>query len=193
MDRILLEEVFKDYKNIYDSILNAFYPSLGSTGFQERNLTVNFSKAYESAYEKDTVFSWFELQFGDKKNNHFDCLIINETRKEVFLIESKRFTNTTSKKSSVSLDIKRINDFVVGGMDDRFKRYSGYKVYGLILADVWTENNKKIDIYNNYKDESFFRKESLVANKRCQYNVLDFDIDGCDHNYALLSFVWEIR
>ena len=81
MNKILLEEVFKDYKNIYDNILNAFYPSLGSTGFQERNLTVNFSKAYESVYEKDTVFSWFELQFGDKKNNHFDCLIVNENKK----------------------------------------------------------------------------------------------------------------
>ena len=40
----MLEEVFKNYDLIYRNILKNFYPSLGSTGFQERNLTVNFSK-----------------------------------------------------------------------------------------------------------------------------------------------------
>ena len=58
----MLEDVFNNYINIYKHILttNKFYPSVGSTGFQERNLTVNFSKAYEKTYNNDNVISSIE-------------------------------------------------------------------------------------------------------------------------------------
>ena len=103
----ILEATFENTQLIYERILKEFYPSLGSTGFQERNLTVNFSKAYENVCEAENVLSWFELQFGDKKNNHFDCVVINNTRKELFIVESKRFTSSM-KKQSVLNDIGRI-------------------------------------------------------------------------------------
>ena len=51
-----LDKVFENYKSIYQRILSSFYPSLGKTGFQERNLTVNFSKAYEKR-SQTTPFS----------------------------------------------------------------------------------------------------------------------------------------
>ena len=116
-----------------------------------------------------------------------------KTKKELFFIESKRFTNTTSKESSIYSDIERIDGFVKKGMDKRFKRYKKYKVYGVILADIWKENRNKLKVYDSYINKSFFEKESLVANKKHQYNVQDFEIDGCKHGYALLSFVWEIE
>ena len=151
----IFEKTFKNYQDIYTSVLDSFYPSLGSTGFQERNLTVNFSKAYEQACKLEDVYSWFELQFGEKKNNHFDCVIINAVRKEIFIVESKRFTSP-SKKDSVLKDIKRIQNFVNSGLDERFIDFKGFSVVGVILADVWMENNQKIEIYKQFKSETFF-------------------------------------
>ena len=37
----IIENTFEKNQSIYKRILKDFYPSLGSTGFQERNLTVN--------------------------------------------------------------------------------------------------------------------------------------------------------
>ena len=119
-------------------ITNKFYPSIGSTDFQERNLTVNFSKAYERTYSSDNVISWFEFQWIDKydgeKNKHFDCLIINITKKEIFLIEAKRYTNTTVKNTSIKKDIERINRFIECylGEDERLISYKNFNIYGLI-------------------------------------------------------------
>ena len=187
----ILEVTFEKTQSIYERILREFYPSLGSTGFQERNLTVNFSKAYEYVCKTDNVLSWFELQFGDKKNNHYDCLIINNTRKELFIVESKRFTSSM-KKQSVLNDIERINSFVKNGLDERFDDYKNYKVFGVILADVWKENNTKKEIYRAFKDEDFFKDTSLNESWH-MYDTRDIQVQGCKAEYSLLSFVWEIK
>lgn len=50
MDNI--NDVFGEYQGIYKKILGSFYPAKNSTGFQERNLSVNLSKAYEKVAEK---------------------------------------------------------------------------------------------------------------------------------------------
>ena len=187
----ILEATFENTQFIYERILEEFYPSLGSTGFQERNLTVNFSKAYENVCKAERVFSWFELQFGDKNNNHFDCVIINNTRKELFIAESKRFTSSM-KKQSVLNDIGRINSFVKNGLDERFDDYKNYKVFGVILADVWKENNTKKEIYRAFKDEDFFKDASLNESWH-MYDTRDIQVQGCKAEYSLLSFVWEIK
>ena len=167
-----MEKVFDNYKAVYKHILSSFYPSLGKTGFQERNLTVNFSKAYEKTFPNDTVFSWFELQFGKENSNHFDCLIVNKSQKEMLFIESKRFSDTTKKVKSVLNDIKRIYDFVHTdlGEDDRFKEFydKGYKAYGMILADIWQENSRKRQLYDLFKAESFFKEIPSFLKTDCE-------------------------
>ena len=185
------KEIFVYYQNIYRNILKEFYPSLGSTGFQERNLTVNFSKAYEQACRPEDVLSWFELQFGEKRNNHFDCVIINKARKEILIVESKRFTSS-SKKDSVLKDVQRIQNFVDNGLDERFISFNDYHVIGVILADVWKENNKKIDICEQFESEMFFNGLP-VSDSWHMYDTRTIEVKGCKAKYALLSFLWEIK
>ena len=187
-----MEKVFDNFKAIYQRILSSFYPSLGNTGFQERNLTVNFSKAYEKTFARDDVFSWFELQFGKKKNSHFDCLIVNRSQKELFLIEAKRFSNTTGKKKSVLEDVERINGFAKAKMDDRFQEFKDFKVFGVILADVWQENQKKKDLYESFKQGDFFKGEPLFADRSPEYYVRSLTVRGCKAEYDLLACLWEI-
>ena len=187
----ILEVTFEKTKSIYERILKDFYPSLGSTGFQERNLTVNFSKAYENVCKAESVLSWFELQFGDKKNNHFDCVIINNARKELFIVESKRFTSSTKKQSILS-DVERINTFVEAGLDERFDEYKNHKVFGVILADIWKENNTKKEVYRAFKEKVFFKDASLNESWHI-YDTRDIPVKGCKAEYSLLSFVWEIK
>ena len=89
------KNIFDEYKNYYECVFDVFYPSKNSTGFTERNLSVNFSKAYEKLNPK--AITWFEFQFGEKNNLHYDALIINRETKELFLIESKRFSKLNKK------------------------------------------------------------------------------------------------
>jgi len=42
-----IENVLKKFREHYLSIFEAIYPSKNSTGFTERNLSVNFAKSYE--------------------------------------------------------------------------------------------------------------------------------------------------
>ena len=187
-----LDKVFEEYEAIYNHILSSFYPSLGNTGFQERNLTVNFSKAYEKTFAHDDVFSWFELQFGENKNNHLDCLIVNRSQKELFLIEAKRFSNTIGKKNSVLEDVERINGIAKAKTDDRFQEFKDFKVFGVILADVWQENQKKKDLYESFKQGDFFKGEPLFADRSPEYYVRSLTVRGCKAEYDLLACLWEI-
>ena len=192
----MLKDVFNNYVEIYKHILltNQFYPSVGSTGFQERNLSVNFSKAYDKTYDKDNILSWFEFQFGKDNNKHFDCLIINVSKKEIYIIESKRYTDASSKDASIDEDIERIVSFVEKGLDNRFKKYKDFKVYGLILADVWTENDAKLAIYNSYFDKTHFFDHPFISNDEQEYCTYLFQKDtiDCKSDYALLSYLWTI-
>lgn len=184
----MLEEVFKNYDLIYRNILKNFYPSLGSTGFQERNLTVNFSKAFEKTY--NDIITWFEFQFGDNKNKHFDAIIIHNDN--IYFIEAKRYSSPNRKKESIYADINRINDYVINNFnqDERFKNYNIKNFYGVILADVWKETLGKKSIHKQYVDKLFFKELNL---NNYEYNVIDFDdIEDCK-NYSLLSFVWNIK
>lgn len=203
---MLEEKVFEKYESIYNNIFSLFYPALESNGFTERNLTVNFSKAYEQTYCNDRIFSWFELPLlGNKNNEHFDCIIVNVDRKEVFFVEAKRYPSVKSKKESSKGDIIRIEDYIKKYFykDPRFENYSDYKLYGLILADVWQENTSKVKLYNSFVNEEFFDDVDELNNKKPQYKTIRFNyIDalgnrnkpllGSEQEYDLLVFWWEI-
>ena len=92
-----LDDVFDRYAEQYSAILNKIYPSKGSTGFTERNLSVNFSKAYEDIAGKDSAISWFEFQFGAKSRQHVDLVLLDYLSKELYIVEAKRFSNPTKK------------------------------------------------------------------------------------------------
>ena len=93
-----LESIFNLYKSRYLRIFEKIYPARNSTGFPERNLSVNFTKAYETYYSNCDVISWFELQFGENDNYHLDAVVANYTTKEIFLVEAKGFLIQLKRK-----------------------------------------------------------------------------------------------
>ena len=53
-------DVFENYRYNYQRIFSILYPSKNSTGFTERNLSVNFANAYEQI--NPSAITWFEFQ-----------------------------------------------------------------------------------------------------------------------------------
>ena len=197
----ILDEVFALYKENYVKIFNVLYPAKGSTGFTERNLSVNFSKAYEKKYPSSVT--WFEYQFGTKNNEHFDAIIVNKEKKELVIIESKRFSILSAKMREAGRDIKRMIDTALG-CSDEFSRivndYDEYTVIGVFLADVWCETKTKCRIYESFRNKTFVTdyKEDIPGIADPHYYVTDFP--GIDREYSktlekyhLLSLVWKIK
>ena len=190
MCKNVFEEVFKTYGNIYKNILSNIYPALKSTGFPERNLSVNFSKAYEKVAlqkreeeKREDVYSWFEFQFSidNKQNNrHIDAVIVNNTSQELLIIEAKRYSHPYKKLSEIGKDIDRICEFKDKletetetekdkendkDKDKRIELRKINKIYGVILADVWANDSEvKKEILQAYVD-----KNLLTDSKFSQY------------------------
>ena len=206
---VIKQEVFINFEKEYQNVFSSFYPSLEGTGFQERNLSVNFSKAYEKAYPNDNVFSWFELQFPNDKGelvNHFDCLIINITKKEIFFVEAKRFKSAKRQEERSKKDITRIKSFVENrfSKDIRFQDFQDFQLYGLILADVWQESPSKIKLYKKFLNEEIFKdmisKDKYMLYKTIKFNYKENEMDYNRINslkeslceYDLLAFLWKL-
>ena len=163
MDNI--NDVFAEYQGIYQKILDSFYPAKNSTGFPERNLSVNLSKAYEKVAEVkgQKSISWFELQFGERNNSHVDAVIINLSTNELLVVEAKRFSNPALKMKEVSKDIERIHSLVAElKTEDRIEMDKIKKCYGIVLADVWIETDIKKQILKSYKADRKIRRTKKV-------------------------------
>ena len=199
MDNI--NEVFAEYQGIYQKILGSFYPAKNSTGFPERNLSVNFSKAYEKAAETkgQKSISWFELQFGERNRSHVDAVIINLSINELLIVEAKRFSNPALKIKEISKDIERIHRLAAElKTEDRIEMNKVKRCYGIVLADVWTETDRKKQILESYKagQKNPQDKESFINRYLPDLNLFNLQYDVRDiseiENYYLLSFWWKI-
>jgi len=208
-----LKQIFIEYGKLYANLLEKIYPAKNSTGFAERNLSVNFAKAYEKMAEGNNqeIYTWYEFQFGEKNNLHVDAVIINETAKELLIIESKRYNNPQEKIKEVGKDIYRIQELV-----DELKRENTEGIYriklnqmercrGIILADVWAETDAKREILEaytkgieNHRDSGAFLKKyertlGIDASElEVQYDVQSFKTIDAVKNYNLVSFWWDI-
>lgn len=201
----LCDEVFYEYKKVYQNIFCRIYPSTGRTGFTERNQTVNFSKAYEYVARYDACATWFEFEFDT--TNHYDAIIINNSRKEIILLEAKRLTSITQQIDSVLRDVKRIKDFPSKTlMDSRFSNMLDYKVYGLILMDVWDETNSKREVPDWFKvekggfiDKKFGKTsedgfdELIYYHQDFKNEIFDTDSGCITNKYHLLGFSWRVH
>lgn len=208
-----MDSVFKEYGKIYQDILSSIYPAKNSTGFAERNLSVNFSKAYErnAVLQGHEAVSWFEFQFGKKNNLHVDVVILNKTTGEMCVVESKRFSNPSSKLKEIGKDLQRIQNFVAELKTEnsdgtiRINMADIKRCYGVILADVWNETAVKESILESYRvgmknpdsKESFmykFREEigETRENTDVHYNVISFCELKKVAKYNLVSMWWEI-
>lgn len=150
-----LEKVTDLYFKRYEKIFDNYYPSHDSTGFTERNLSVNFAFAMEKIYSR--AFTWYEVPL-KRKGEHCDAVIFNADTKEMFIIEAKRF-DKPGKKSSFLSDVGRvINKENIDYIKTEYKSpmIDNFKCYALLLADVWLETSSKMKIYNEW-GESFFK------------------------------------
>ena len=192
-------EIFDTYQKRYESILAILYPAKNNTGFTERNLSVNFANAYEM-HNPGSV-TWYEFQFGEKNNLHLDAIIVNKQRREILLIESKRFKNATSQVAFVERDIHRIfsvNDTYWEEFSARIDGFNDYRLYGVVLADVWTESTPKEKLKDAFISETFVSEyiENLLLIGRMENQC---EVKHYIHkpkqlkNYYLTSLVWQIH
>jgi len=205
-----IENVLKKFREHYLSIFEAIYPSKNSTGFTERNLSVNFAKSYE--YFNPDAITWYEFQFGEKNNLHYDCIIVNTVKRELVIIESKRFSNVIKKVTEVEADIKRINGITNkyrSELVDRIPNLDEYSFVGVILADIWTETKSKTALHKSFSESAFLREhcselfktqDSWFLNGR--HFSLDFEDvresgvynnDNIRANYHLIGMIWDIN
>ena len=157
-----------------------------------------------------SAHTWYEFQFGEKNNLHYDAIIVDTKRKELLIIESKRFSNPTKKMQGVKNDIIRINKAATeyrSEFETRIRGFADYSILGVVLADVWTKNNNKISkrkmqIKNDFQNSSIldsFSKEAIISQeqlKTCHCFVESFEnstpYDFVNSSYYLLGLVWEV-
>lgn len=203
-----LKQEMRMLRDRYVHIFEYLYPSKGSLGFTERNLSVNFAEAYQSCHP--SACAWYEFHFGEKK--HYDALLIDPDAKKIFLIEAKRFSST-KKTKEIDLDIQRISAFLENEEElrRRIRDYEGYSVCGIILGDVWTENSFKSNVKESFEHKDYlaqFGVEALRSEKNplrnAEYYVQEFGgaipenwrtdnkLQWLEQYYCLLAIVWEI-
>lgn len=206
-----INKIVKKYKEIYRYIFENIYPSKNSTGFTERNLSVNFAKAYERFYPN--AITWYEFQFGENNNLHYDAIIINPENREIVVIESKRFSELFKKVREVGEDIERIRDFdtkYFAEFANRIPYLEEYSIVGVILADIWTEGKNKKAVMQTFKESSFVQhyqkyfsqdiKNQAAWFSNGQYFCEDFADVKPSHvkdnvyireTYYLLGMIWD--
>ena len=74
MDKTFFDKVCIKFKHNYEKIFEHIYPAKNSSGFTERNLSVNFAEAYEKTAMQlnQNCITWYEFQFGEKNNQHYE-------------------------------------------------------------------------------------------------------------------------
>lgn len=145
-----------------------------------------------TANEWDKVFTEYKGQYA-RIFKHTDAVLINESLGELYLIESKRYSNPNKKIEEVKEDISRIYDLVAelrqenqdGNPRVPLKDISA--IYGVILADAWVMRGMKSKIIQSYQEKTFC--EDILKRNDIDpiYDVRNFEEI---ESYKLLSFVW---
>lgn len=214
MDNKIKSSIFEEYGKIYSDILKTMYPAKNSSGFPERNLSVNFAKACErvAVQNRSKVYTWYEFQFGEKNNRNVDAVILNPKSKDLIIVESKRYSIPFKKIKDVGKDIRRIKDLLNELCDEnrgdspRIKLDEHWHFYGVILADVWTETKPKEKVLACYQEgEKDLSSENSFLNKYrnelvlqqslpgLYYSTKHIKYNGEESKYWLVSFMWELR
>lgn len=176
----------------YRNILSKYYPAHGSTGFTERNLTNNLVTSLEFALGKECI-SWFEAPICTDTNKHMDAVIFFED--VTILIEAKRLTSIGSQLNSINEDINRMFSSRTIAMLEHGLPLSQLtrKRYSIVLVDVWTETNAKMNAYETWPNilPSYF-KELMVFSEKLSFDNLPVD-DSWKDNYKILIAIAEIK
>lgn len=136
----------------YLEMFKTHYPKASGGGINEANQTYYFCKSLSQVINDDLALDEIksavslETPYGDKKR--MDGIVISPSTKEVFLIQAKRLKN--SQMHSVVNDVIKVydeRDNILNKIELTDSSIS-YKVYLIILADMWVHNSKKVNSAN---------------------------------------------
>ena len=212
MDQKRADSILDLYQARYARILDKIWPTVKSNGFNEHNLTANFTAAYEAvaANHHEEACVWFEFQIpnGERNNHRMDGLIVNHTRKELYLIEAKRFSKNklAEKRGELGDDFIRINKLDLSRFKDFFARdesIAEYQVFGVLLFDLWTENQEEKELVGRWTaicETPDSKKLSAFFDRQTAYNgrllpgireVKSKRWENEDYSYYLGTLIWE--
>lgn len=133
----VLKQVIKQAAANFSASLDVFYPAYGRNGFNERNLSYQLAKAFES---RSGAHAFMEVPLKNLKterfDNRIDCMLID--KKIVAFVECKRLY-TPEKAKQLSADFERMsadNLFPLLTKPD-CPRCTGRKVYRVMLTETW--------------------------------------------------------
>lgn len=218
----MLDEVFELFIERYKKILGFFWPTIGNTGFAERNLSTNFVTAYEKSISKrgEECISWYEFQIrgeSGRNDNHLNAILINLTKREIYLIESKRLVTSQHKRKVKEIinDVERLmSDNLREELGKRVDNIYSYRIFGCVLTDIWggvKSNNDIISIFKecttkqsvtglfvlkelsdivNYSLPEMIKLFDKQVDVRCMspYTTSDTKSD-----YYIISMIWQIQ
>lgn len=169
-----IKEAFEHYYQKFTRIFKSFYPSTGSDGFVERNLTNNFVNELNRLLDDDKSFSWYEISIPKSgngiKKGHIDAVLISPDMNTIFYIEAKRLStyrgNFKKRIESITSDFNRIID---KENRDSIKLRVGHEFkneYIICLADFWISDNYKEIPNKNWIDED--KKNIVYLSKKIE-------------------------
>ncbi|WLH27377.1 hypothetical protein [Pseudomonas canadensis] len=133
----LIKQVIDQAAASFSASLDVFYPAHGRNGFNERNLSYQLAKAFES---RVGAHAFMEVPFENAKTGRIsyriDCLLVDT--QTVAFIECKRLYSP-EKAQQLGDDFKRMN---VENLEDIVKRIkcadgAERKVYRVMLTETW--------------------------------------------------------
>lgn len=139
MSKIIKSVIVQAAKNFANS-LRYFYPAHQNNGFNERNLSYQFAKAFEERPEACAFMEVpFQNQAAGRFDNHIDCLVF-DAHITIF-IECKRLYSR-EKAESLSEDLRRMSAENTLPLLDKLcrGRAPSKKRYRMVLVENWQES-----------------------------------------------------
>ena len=153
-----LELIFTDESYFYVSTKPEWVNDLVDD-IKKANSKIIYVEETVAEENNEQISTWYEFQIsnGTKRNNRIDGLIINHTKREVYLIEAKRFSknNLPKKQKELGNDYTRIENLGLGRFEELFyekESISTYKVFGVLLFDLWTETPAQEGLLKNWNN-----------------------------------------
>lgn len=136
MSRAIDRVVFQAAESLGNS-LNKFYPSYGRNGLNERNLTYQLAKAFES---RRNAYAFMEVPFLNAATGRYDfridCMLFDKD--QVVFVECKRIYSP-EKVDQLLVDFQRMNTNNLAPVLEKFttRKLRARKVYRMMLSETW--------------------------------------------------------
>ncbi len=135
----IIKQVIKQAAANLSASLDVFYPAHGRNGFNERNLSYQLAKVFET---RKGAHAFMEVPFQNSNTKRFsyriDCMLIDP--KIVAFVECKRLYSP-EKADQLSKDFDRMNAANLTPIVKKLEAFqrTKRKVYRVMLTETWQE------------------------------------------------------